>query len=212
MKKILFTLASVLLLATACQQNTETQSKETEVMENQTETAESMRAKQWQKIEPRDIEGNVFRMFHEEWFEVAAGKPGDMNLMTIAWGTMGMLWNKPVVTVYVSTSRYTYEFMEKNDYFTITHFPASMRDKLQYLGTASGRDEDKVAGAGLTAEFTDLGNPIFAEADLAIECKKLYAEQFKADLMPLEQRQWYDERGLGIHVAYVGEIVNVWKK
>ena len=212
MKKILFTLASVLLLATACQQNTDTQSKETEVMENQTETSETMHAKRWQKIEPREIEGNVFKLFHEEWFEVAAGKPDDMNLMTIAWGTMGMLWNKPVVTVYVSTSRYTYEFMEKNDYFTITHFPASMRDKLQYLGTASGRDEDKVAGAGLTAEFTDLGNPIFAEADLAIECKKLYAEQFKAGLMPLEQRQWYDERGLGIHVAYVGEIVNVWMK
>ncbi len=60
-----------------------------------------------------------------------------------------------------------------------THFPASMREKLQYLGTASGRDEDKVKGADLTLEFTKLGNPIFAEADLAIECKKVYAEQFR---------------------------------
>ncbi len=212
MKKLLFTLASALLLATSCQQGASEQNTSNEVMETKTETAETMRTKEWQKIEPRDIEGNAFKMFHEEWFEVAAGKPGDMNLMTIAWGTFGILWNKPVVTVYVSTSRYTYEFMEKNDYFTVTHFPASMRDKLQYLGTASGRNEDKVAGAGLTTEFTDLGNPIFAEADLAIECKKIYAEQFKNDLMQLEQRQWYDERGLGIHVAYVGEIVNVWKK
>lgn len=102
--------------------------------------------------------------------------------------------------------------MEKNDYFTITHFPASMREKLQYLGSVSGRDEDKVKGANLSVEFTELGNPIFAEADLAIECKKIYAEQFKADLMPLEQREWYNNSGNGIHVAYIGEVVNVWKK
>ena len=86
------------------------------------------------------------------------------------------------------------------------------REQLQYLGTASGRDEDKVKGAGLTTEFTALGNPIFAEADLAIECKKIYAEQFKAELMPVERRQWHQETGTGIHVMYVGEIVNVWKK
>lgn len=61
-------------------------------------------------------------------------------------------------------------------------------------------------------QFTNLGNPIFAEADLAIECKKIYAEQFKADKMPIEQRQWYDDTGTGIHVMYIGEIVNVWKK
>ena len=166
----------------------------------------------WQEITPRDIEGNPIRMFADDWFELAAGTEGDMNLMTIAWGTLGQLWGKPVVTVYVSTSRYTYEYMEKNDYFTITHFPASMRQKLQYLGTASGRDEDKVKGAELTVEFTDLGNPIFTEADLAIECQKIYSDQFTADKMPVERRQWHEETGTGIHVMYVGEIVNVWKK
>lgn len=186
--------------------------KEATPAESETETQASVAEKPWQKIEPRDIEGNPIRLFADEWFELAAGKEGDMNLMTIAWGTLGELWSKPVVTVYVSTSRYTYEFMEKNEYFTITHFPASMRQQLQYLGTASGRNEDKVKGAGLTVEYTDLGNPIFAESDLAIECKKIYTEQFKPDLLPVEQRQWYEERGLGIHVAYYGEIVNVWRK
>lgn len=56
------------------------------------------------------------------------------------------------------------------------------------------------------------GNPIFAEADLAIECKKIYADQFDADKLPLERRQWHEETGTGIHMMYVGEIVNVWKK
>lgn len=206
MKKNLL-MATLALLLASCGTNGEQQS------EGAANAApESVKELAWQQIEARDIEGNPVRMFADEWFELAAGKEGDMNLMTIAWGTLGELWGRPVVTVYVSTSRYTYEFMEKNDYFTITHFPASMREKLQYLGTASGRNEDKVKGAELTLEFTELGNPIFAEADLAIECKKIYAEQFKADLMPVEQRQWYDQNGLGIHVAYVGEIVNVWKK
>ena len=180
--------------------------------DSSTETAESLRAKPWQSITPRDIEGNMVKMFGDDWFELAAGHEGDMNLMTIAWGNFGVLWGKPTITVYVSTSRYTNTFMERNDYFTITHFPSSMRDKLQYLGSVSGRDQDKVKGADLTAEFTELGNPIFAEADLAIECRKIYAEQFKPDLLPLQQREWYDHLGLGIHVAYVGEIVNVWKK
>ena len=176
------------------------------------ETAESMRAKTWQKIAPKEIEGNTFRLFGDEWFALASGHEGDMNMMTIAWGTFGVLWNKPTVTVYVSTSRYTNSFMERNDYFTITHFPPAMRSALQYIGTVSGRDTDKVQGSGLTPEFTELGNPIFAESDLAIECRKLYTHPFDRNLIPLEQREWYDRNGLGVHVAYVGEIVNVWKK
>lgn len=205
MKYIFTAFAMSLLLASCATKQENTTSEETQ-------TVASVKELPWQEITPRDIEGNPVRMFADEWFELAAGKEGDMNLMTIAWGTLGELWSKPVVTVYVSTSRYTYEYMEKNDYFTITHFPAFMREKLQYLGTASGRDEDKVKGAGLTVEFTALGNPIFAEADLAIECKKIYSDQFKADKMPLERRQWHEETGTGIHVMYVGEIVNVWKK
>ena len=165
----------------------------------------------WKTIEPDQIR-NTVGMLRDDWMALAVGKEGNMNAMTIGWGDLGVLWNKPIFTVYVSTDRYTHEFMQRNEYFTVTAFPEEMRQKLQYLGTVSGRDEDKVAGAGLTVEYTELGNPIFAESDLAIECRKLYAEPFKAELLPLEQRQWYDERGIGIHVAYVGEIVHVWSK
>ena len=127
-------------------------------------------------------------------------------------GALGELWGKPIVTVYVSTDRYTYKFLEDNEYFTVTAFPEQFRDKLQYIGSVSGRDEDKVKGSGLTPEFTKLGNPIYKEANLAIECKKIYAEQLKKELMTLEQRHWYDEKKLGVHMMYIGEIVNVWKK
>ena len=63
-----------------------------------------------------------------------------MNTMTISWGSLGELWNKPVVTVYVSSSRYTHQFMEKNDHFTVAFFPAEYRQALQYLGSHSGRE------------------------------------------------------------------------
>ena len=180
---------------------------------NESETeAKTTNSDQWQEIKPQNIDVNAVKLFANDWMLLSAGKDTSMNMMTIAWGALGELWGKPVVTVYVSTDRYTYKFLEDNEYFTVTAFPEQFRDKLQYLGSVSGRDEDKVKGSGLTPEFTKLGNPIYKEANLAIECKKIYAEQFKKELMPLEQRQWYDEKKLGVHVMYIGEIVNVWKK
>ena len=174
--------------------------------------ADSLWDKPWREIAPTEIELNPIRMIDNDWLVLSAGKEGNMNLMTISWGGVGELWGKPVFTVYVSTSRYTHKFMEENEYFTVTHFPASMKAKLGYLGSVSGRDEDKVAGAGLTVEFTEQGNPIYEEADLAIECRKLYARQFEADRLPEEQRDWYESSGTGIHYMYIGEIVHVWKK
>ena len=180
---------------------------------NESETeAKTTNSDQWQEIKPQEIDVNAVKLFANDWMLLSAGKDTSMNMMTIAWGALGELWGKPIVTVYVSTNRYTYKFLEDNEYFTVTAFPEQFRDKLQYIGSVSGRDEDKVKGSGLTPEFTKLGNPIYKEANLAIECKKIYAEQLKKELMPLEQRQWYDEKKLGVHMMYIGEIVNVWKK
>lgn len=203
MKKIILLSLSALLFA-AC-------GNESKKTEETNETANTV-STEWQEIKPQEIEVNSVKMFADDWMILSAGKESNMNMMTIAWGELGELWGKPVVTVYVSTSRYTYKFMEENEYFTVTSFPEEYRDKLQYLGTVSGRDEDKVKGSGLNVEFTTLGNPIYKEANLAIECKKLYSHQFDKNKMPLEQRQWYDEKNTGVHVMYIGEIVNVWKK
>lgn len=167
---------------------------------------------EWKEINPKEIDVNAVKMFADDWMILSAGKESDMNIMTIAWGGLGELWSKPVITVYVSTSRYTYKYMEENEYFTVTSFPKEYNDKLIYLGTVSGRNEDKVKGSGLTTEFTELGNPIYKEANLAIECKKIYSHQFDKDKIPAGQRQWYDNSKTGLHVMYVGEIVHVWKK
>ena len=166
---------------------------------------------EWKHIEPKELSDNPIVKIGEEWMLLSSGEAGDMNAMTIGWGTWGVLWGRPVVTVYVSSSRYTYEFMERNEYFTITGFPEEYKGVLSYMGSHSGRDEDKVSESGLTLEFTELGNPIYAEANLAIECKLLYKEELDRDQSPENIRAMYD-RGTGVHSMYIGEIVNIWIK
>lgn len=180
--------------------------------ENETKSSMPPLSSEWKEIRPKDIDVNAVKMFADDWMILSAGKENNMNMMTIAWGALGELWGRPTVTVYVSTSRYTYKFMEENEYFTVTAFPEQYVDKLQYLGTKSGRNEDKVKGSGLTVEYTEQGNPIYKEANLAIECKKIYSHQFDKDKMPAGQSRWYEQTKTGVHVMYIGEIVHVWKK
>ena len=174
------------------------------------DNCQPLEAEGCRRIAPEDVE-NAVRLFDKDWMALAVGSKGDMNAMTISWGGMGELWGRPVVTVYVSSSRYTYSFMERNDYFTVTAFPETMRNALIYIGRHSGRDGDKLAPAGLTAEYTALGNPVFKEARLALECRIIYKVPFDAEKMDKDVRHVYDN-GMGIHTMYIGEIVNVWAK
>lgn len=164
----------------------------------------------WQKISPLEIK-NAIELFDKDWMALAVGKESDMNAMTISWGEIGELWGKPVLTVFVSSSRYTHGFMERNGYFTVTAFPENYRSALQYIGSHSGRDGDKLNAAGLTPEFTELGNPIFTEANLAIECRIIYKAPFVKEGIAPDVARIYDN-GMGVHTMYIGEIVNVWRK
>ena len=51
----------------------------------------SIQDKPWQEIAPTEIDLNPVRMIDGDWLEVSAGKEGDMNLMTISWGSIGEL-------------------------------------------------------------------------------------------------------------------------
>ncbi len=185
--------------------------KENTIQTTEAETEMSNDSATWKAIEPDQIR-NTVGMLRDDWMALAVGKEGDMNAMTIGWGDLGVLWNKPIFTVYVSTDRYTHEFMQRNEYFTVTAFPEEMHDALVYIGSHSGREGDKLTPAGLHPTFTELGNPIFEEANLAIECKIIYAHQFELDQLCDDVKAFYGDRGMGIHYAYIGEIVNVWEK
>ena len=162
------------------------------------------------EIKPEAIKENAIELFDQEWALVTAGVPGEVNTMTISWGSLGELWNKPVVTVYVSSSRYTYEFMERNDHFTVAFFPPECRGALQYLGSHSGRDGDKIQASGLTLEWLVSGLPSFEEADMVIEARKIYGAPFDEKGFGDVPREFYAPGRMGIHSVYIGEIEHVW--
>ena len=162
------------------------------------------------EIQPTEIKENPIQLFDRNWALLTAGHAGDLNTMTISWGSLGELWNKPVVTVYVSCDRYTHEFMEREDRFTVAFFPEQYRPALTYLGTHSGRDSDKIAESGLTLEFLASGQPSFAEADMVIEARKIYGAPFTPEGFGDVPSSFYTSRGIGVHSVYIGEIEHVW--
>lgn len=144
---------------------------------------------------------------------VCAGNKEKSNAMTIGWGALGNLWGHgtSTVTVYVAEKRFTRQFMEDNEYFTIMTFKD--RDVLRYMGTKSGRDGDKAAALGLHVAYTENGTPYYQEAECVIECKTMYSQEFDPkhfrDDVP---RDFYNGFSAGFHAFYIGKIVKALKK
>jgi len=141
---------------------------------------------------------------------LTAGTPDDYNTMTIAWGALGTIWSKPACTVYVRPSRYTLEFLNKNDYFTVSFFDTNQKD-LGYLGRVSGRDEDKVAATSLTPVPAGEAGVTFAEAYRTLVCKKRYKQLMDGDAFPTDVIDaFYSGEDTGnVHYLFIGEVVDV---
>lgn len=122
----------------------------------------------FREVSPKEIEGNVVKRFQDDWFLLTAGTKSKFNPMTISWGTIGNLWGKAIVTVYVRTDRFTYTLMEKDDYFTLCALANENRAILQYCGTRTGSTVDKVKESGLKPIFTDNGAVYYEQAVLEI--------------------------------------------
>ncbi|MDY6301983.1 MAG: nitroreductase family protein [Bacteroidales bacterium] len=144
---------------------------------------------------------------------VCAGNRDKSNAMTIGWGALGNLWGHGTntVTVYVAEKRFTREFMENNDYFTIMTFKD--RNVLRYMGTKSGRDGDKAAALGLHVAYTENGTPYYEEAECVIECKTMYSQEFAPEHFRDDvPRNFYDGFAAGYHSFYIGKIIKAMKK
>ena len=165
----------------------------------------------YKQISPLAIEGNLMRQIASDWMLVTAGNKEKFNTMTANWGGVGYLWNKPVVFVFIRPERYTFQFIERSDGFTLTFFDENYREGLNLCGTKSGRDCDKVSEAGLTPHFTEHGYPAFTEARLVLECRKLYANILIRDNFLDNEpfRTHYSTKG-GLHKMYIAGIVSAW--
>ena len=155
----------------------------------------------------KNIKTEIFNQFDKKWALLTAGTLENFNTMTVSWGGMGTLWGKPVITVYVRPNRYTYGYMNDNDYFTVSFYPEMYRKDLGILGSLSGRDGDKVVKTCLTPVEVPHGMT-FREAEATFVCHKLYAQDMDGTIIPDQvMAEFYASEP--IHRIYIGEVVEV---
>jgi flavin reductase (DIM6/NTAB) family NADH-FMN oxidoreductase RutF len=141
---------------------------------------------------------------------VSAGSDGKPNAMTIGWGTIGIIWGKPIFIVLVRPSRYTYKLMEQSDDFTVNVPSSKMKDAVAFCGTKSGRDYDKFAEKKMTAvPGKKVKSPIIDECVIHYECKVVH----KNDVLKgkLDDKIISSAYSSGdFHTIYYGEILAVY--
>lgn len=151
---------------------------------------------------------NVFNLIGKDWMLFVAEKDGKVNTMTASWGGLGIMWNKKVAYIFIRPQRYTKEFVDSSDKLSICVLPNSYRKELNYLGTVSGRDEDKISKANLTINKYD-EVPYFNESRLTLICKKLYAQNLEESCFVEKENadKWYPKKDY--HTMYVVEIEKI---
>ncbi len=164
-------------------------------------------------IDPNAAAREVLPALGVENALLTAGTADRCNTMTIGWCQAGRLWGLQTCTVYVRPERYTYQFMEEQEYFTVSVLPADRKDAMSLCGTKSGRDMDKIKACGLTVQTGAGGAPFFEEAEVVLVCRKLYAQDLTpACVLPAGEEKIspsYGAKG-GWHRAYTGEIVEAY--
>ena len=138
--------------------------------------------------------------------------PGESyNTMTASWGAMGELWNKDVCFCFIRPQRYTYEFTEKNELFTLSFFGEEYRKALSFCGRNSGRDCDKAKETGLTPIEVD-GSVSFEESEIIIVLKKIAYQDIKPEGFIDESIDEKNYPQKDYHRMYIGEVVSCYVK
>lgn len=154
------------------------------------------------------IEMNPFTKIGKDWGLVTAGTKANANTMTVSWGGVGVLWGKNVAYIFIRDSRYTKEFIDKGDFFSVTFLDQQYREALNYCGSHSGRNENKIEKAGLTLASKH-SIPYIDEGNLVLLCQKMAAVPITEDtfIAPDLKSKWYADNDM--HTMYIGEIIEV---
>ena len=165
----------------------------------------------FKEVDISTLQFNPFDKFNKEWALVTAGDQEKSNTMTVSWGGVGHIWGKNVATVYIRPQRYTKEFVDGSDRFTLSFYAPEYKKALGVLGSESGRDTDKVAQVGFTPFYVD-GTTAYEQADLVFVCRKLYADDIKPERFIDTDcdSKWYPEHDY--HTMYIAEIEKVLVK
>ena len=143
--------------------------------------------------------------------QITAGNGEKVNTMTASWGGMGVIWDEDVVYIFVRQTRYTKEFIDGSDYFSLGFFDEEYRKKLAYLGKTSGRDEDKISKVGFHVVKTDEEQPTFEEGKMVFVCKKLMETQLNPEefIDSEVDGRWYPQKDY--HHMYTAEVIAAYR-
>ena len=160
------------------------------------------------EIKPEELNKSAFQMIGSDWMLITAEKDNKANTMTASWGGFGVMWNKNVTYTVIRPQRYTKEFIDNSEVFSLCFFDSKYKKELSYLGTVSGRDEDKMGKTSLTLNHYE-NIPYFEEAEIIITCKKLFAQEFQPnsfiDKILIDKN--YPNKDF--HTLYVSEILKI---
>ncbi len=163
------------------------------------------------EIKPYDFSLKINDLWDKHWFLLTVGDfaTGHFNTMTVSWGSLGIMWNKPFAMVVVRPTRYTFEFINRYPDFTLTTFPKEYRKDLSFLGKKSGRDGDKIAKTRLhPIASRKVKSPAFAEAELILECRKTYWDDMNPEhFMDPSIHKNYEKHDE--HRMFFGEILRI---
>ena len=140
---------------------------------------------------------------------VTAGGDGYLNAMTIGWGSIGTIWSKPIFTVMVRPSRFTFKLLEEGSPFTVCVPSAAMRNVVDFCGSKSGRSHDKFRELDLAPlPSLQIDVPGIEGCPIIYECRPVHTNDVQADrLTPYIQEHFYAKGDY--HRVYFGEILAV---
>lgn len=157
------------------------------------------------------LELDPFSKIGKGWMLVTAGDQEKANALTASWGGLGVLWGKNVAFIFIRDSRYTKEFIDSHDFFSLNFFDEKYRNDLKYFGAVSGRQENKFQVSGMNVNYEG-DVPFVDEANLVLICQKMAATVLSNETfldMEIAQK-WYSGADLdNYHTMYIGEITQV---
>lgn len=162
----------------------------------------------FQPIELDLLDKTPFEMIGKDWMLVTASKGEKVNTMTASWGGFGVMWGKDVACIVIRESRYTKEFLDETDTFSLTFFEEPPKATMRYLGAVSGRKEDKIAAAKLEVGWEG-DTAYIGDGSLVLICRKMSATPItKETILDKDMlEKWYADGDY--HTLYIGEITKV---
>ena len=160
----------------------------------------------FQEVKYDEISTDPYRISDNRWMLVTSVNGDKVNMLTASWGGSGVIWGKRCAFIFIRKSRYTREFIEASNVFSLSFLnQEKYHGAMKYIGTVSGRNEDKLAGSRLSIGY-DKEIPYIDEAEFVMECRVLYKQEMgeAGFLIPEYISKFYPDKDF--HVLYIGEI------